>query len=158
MHVDSRAGRFFRGAADGTSGALSCSRPSTANTALPHASTKLDRTSRRGLSLQAAAKGSRASSSVTIDPQNLVRGKDERQRQDTVISITEGKICQSDEKQKGRKENQVETSLDINNGTLARCCQNEKDSRPEHEFYTCGFFFYPLHHCTSWSTNITANV
>lgn len=71
MHVDSRAGRFFRGAVDGTSRALSCSRPSTANATLPHASTKLDRTSRRELSLQAAAKGSRASSSATTDLQNL---------------------------------------------------------------------------------------
>lgn len=102
MHVDSRAGRFFRGAADGTSGVLSCSRPRTPNAALPHASTKLDRTSRRELSLQAAAKGSKASSSVTIDPQNLARGRDGRQRQDTIISITEGAICQSDKNQKGR--------------------------------------------------------
>lgn len=130
MQVDSRAGRFLRGAEDGTSRALSCKRPSMAKAALPHASTKLDRTSKRELSLQAAANGSKASSSVMIAPQNW----GETEGKDTMISITEGK---SVSKRKNRKKKyQTETSLDINNGTFASH-QNEKT---EHVSITHAFF------------------
>lgn len=97
-----------------------------AKAALPHASTKLDRTSRRELSLQAAANGSKASSSVMIAPQNW----GETEGKDTMISITEGKSVSK------RIKNQTETSLDINNGTFASH-QNEKT---EHVSITHAFF------------------
>lgn len=132
MQVDSRAGRFLRGAEDGTSRALSCKRPSMAKAALPHASTKLDRTSRRELSLQAAANGSKASSSVMIAPQNW----GETEGKDTMISITEGKSVSKRKNRKKKKKNQTETSLDINNGTFASH-QNEKT---EHVSITHAFF------------------
>ncbi|TNN40189.1 hypothetical protein EYF80_049650 [Liparis tanakae] len=95
MQVASRAGMFLRGAEAGTSRALSCRRPSMANAALPHASTKLERTSRRELSRQAAAKGSRASSSVRIAAQNWKRER--RRRRDETIAITGGK-CVSEKR------------------------------------------------------------
>lgn len=75
MQEASRAGRFLSGAKDGTSRALSCKRPSMANAALLQASTKLDRTPRREVSLQATASDSKASSSVRIAPQNYGKRK-----------------------------------------------------------------------------------
>lgn len=80
MEVANRAGKLVRGAEDGTSRALSCNRPNMAKAALPHASTKLDWTSRRDVSLQAAASGSKASSSVRITAQNWEDMKKIRQR------------------------------------------------------------------------------
>lgn len=90
MQVESRAGKFFRGAEDGTSRALSCKRPNIANAAVPQASTKLDRTPRRELFLQATANGSKASNSFRIAPQNY---RDRKQRSNGMLSIPDVKYA-----------------------------------------------------------------